>query len=148
MRECRERDVRKSQVPTANNKKVIAQGWPTFWFHAPIFFTLNLMRHIKHPFLFSSLKQGRAISMKSKNKGLHFTPSDSGAPRILAKGGHNRGSGGETPSCQRIFTVFIWKNAHFSTPFLSKKGVRWVQSLRIMQKYFRSLCLKSVDCLK
>ena len=71
-------------------------------FHAPIFFTLNLDAPHQASI---SLKQGRAISMKKKKK-IFTSRRQAGAHPGFGKGGHNRGSGGETPSRQRIFPVF------------------------------------------
>ena len=80
------------------------------------------MRHIKHPFLFSSLKQGRAISVKSKKKGLHFTPSDSGAPRIWQRRATTGGPGMKPPAANAFLRFSYEKNTHFSKFFFIEKG--------------------------
>ena len=79
------------------------------------------MRHIKHPFLFSSLKEGRAISMKSKKKGFHFTPSDSGAPRIWQRGATTGGLGVKPPATNGLLW-FSYKKTITLIHFFIDKG--------------------------
>ena len=79
------------------------------------------MRHIKHLFLFSFLKQGRAISVKSKKKVFTSRPQTVAHPGFK-KGGHNRGSGGETPAPNGFLRFSYKKHSFWHTFFIEKAG--------------------------
>ena len=105
------------------------------------------MRHIKHPFLFSSLKQGRAISVKSKKKGLHFTPSDSGALRIWQRGATTGGLGAKPPAANE-FLRFSYKKTLILAHFFIEKGRAVSAVTTDNAKIFAQLCLKAEAWLK
>ena len=85
----------------------LCQGGPTFSFHAPIFFTLNLDAPHQASISFQFFKTRACNIGEEQKKGSSLLALRQWCTQDLAKGGHNRGSGGENPSRQRIFTVFI-----------------------------------------
>ena len=86
---------------------------------------------------------------ETKNSGEQWRTQD------LAKGSHNRGSGGKALSRQRprgsggqqIFAVFTLKNALFSALFNEKEHAGSAVIVN-NAKYFCSLCLKAEAWLK
>ena len=105
------------------------------------------MRHIKHPFLFSSLKQGRAISVRSKKKGLHFTSLDRGAPRIWQRGATTGGPGVKPPAANG-FLRFSYKKESFQHTFFIEKGRAVSAVTTDNAKIFTQLMYKSRSLAK
>ena len=79
------------------------------------------MRHIKHPFLFNFLKQGRAISVKSKKRVFILRPQTVAHPGF-DKGGATTGGLGVKPPAANGFLRFSYKKTLILAHFFIEKG--------------------------
>ena len=112
-------------------------------------FTLNLDAPHQASISFQFFKTSACNIDEEQKKGLHFTPSDSGAPRIWQWGATTRGLGVKPPAAYGFLRFSYNKNTHFSTLFLSKKGVQWVSAATTDNaKIFSQLMSKSTSLTK
>ena len=90
-----------------------------------LFFTLNLDAPHQASISFQFFKTSASNIDEKQIKSLHFTPSDSGAPRIWQRGATTGGLGVKPPAANEFLRFsYKKKNTHFSTLFLSKKGMQ------------------------